>query len=343
MEIDVAVDLMGYTTGCRPLIFIERVAPVQASFLGFPGTTGIAAMDYLLVDPFVAAGAIRDTASEKLAILPDCILPADAWAEPRGEPPSRASCGLPEDAFVLCSFNDRRKLTPQVFDCWMRIMRRIDGSVLWLPKPPDAAAAALRGEAERRGVEPRRIVFAERVPSLESHIARNALPDLHLDTFPYNAHTTASDALRAGAPILTRAGESFSARVCGSLLATIGVPELITTSAEQYEALAVRLARDKALLAGLRRRIERARAHAPLFDTARFCRGIERAFETMIERARAGKPPAEIDVQARLERQSGNRATGHQNVTLTALLPYCLICRTPPRARAGAGARARCG
>ena len=159
------------------------------------------------------------------------------------------------------------------------------------------AAAALRREAESRGVDPGRIVFAERVPSHAQHIARNAVPDLHLDTFPYNAHATAADALRAGCPILTRAGASFAARVCGSLLTTIGVPELVTNSADAYEALAVRLARDQPMLSDLRRRIAHGRAHSPVFDTARLCRNIERAYAAMIERSRAGRPPVEIDVR----------------------------------------------
>jgi protein O-GlcNAc transferase len=298
MEIDIAVDLMGYTRGCRPGIFLQRVAPVQASYLGYPGTSGIAEMDYLLVDPFIAAGELRQAVTERLAILPDCYLCNDSLGQTLAGPPSRSSCGLPEDAFVLCSFNDRRKLTPEVFDQWMRIMHQIEGSVLWLREPPGSIAAALRTEAECRGMDPGRIIFADRVDSHEAHIARNGVPDLHLDTFPYNAHTTASDALRAGCPILTRSGTSFPARVCGSLLTTIGVPELITHSAEEYESLALRLARDKAMLSELRRRIEHGRAHSPLFDTARFCRTIERAYEAMIERSRAGKPPAEIDVRS---------------------------------------------
>jgi predicted O-linked N-acetylglucosamine transferase (SPINDLY family) len=179
----------------------------------------------------------------------------------------------------------------------MRIMRQVEGSVLWLLKPSGAAAATLRREAERHGVDPGRLVFADRVDAVQ-HIARNGVPDLHLDMFPYNAHTTASDALRAGCPILTRVGDSFPARVCGSLLTTIGVPDLITYSAEEYEAMAVRLARDPALLADLRRRIEHGRAHSPLFDSARFCRNIECAYEAMVERGRAGKPPAHLDVRA---------------------------------------------
>jgi len=304
MQIDIAVDLMGYTTDCRPAIFIARAAPVQVSYLGFPGTSGIPAMDYIIVDPFIADGELRRWATEKLAILPDCYQCSDTGRLAPPGPPGRSSCDLPEDAFVFASFNQPRKLTPEVFDLWMRIMRQVEGSVLWLPKPSGAVEVALHGEAERRGIEPSRIIFAGRVDSHDLHIARNALADLHLDTFPYNAHTTASDALRAGSPILTRSGTSLHSRVCGSLLTTIGVPELITHTAEEYEALAVRLARDRQMLAGLRRRIEHGRVHSPLFDTALFCRNFERAYEAMVELSRAGKPPAEIDVR-KLSRAGG--------------------------------------
>jgi predicted O-linked N-acetylglucosamine transferase (SPINDLY family) len=297
MEIDIAVDLMGYTRDARPDAFIQRVAPVQVSFLGYPGTSGIEAMDYLVVDPYIAAGELPQAMTEKLVILPDCYQPNEAPGQMPADRPSRSDCGLPEGAFVFCSFNKAKKLTPDVFDLWMRILRRVEGSVLWLMRPADAVAAALCREAEQRGVEPRRIVFADRVPN-EAHIARNGVPDLHLDTFPYNAHTTASDALRAGGPILTRSGAGFPARVCGSLLTTVGVPELIAHSAEEYEALAVRLAHDKALLSGLRRRIEEGRARSPLFDPARFCRNIERAYGAMVELSRAGRPPEAIDVRA---------------------------------------------
>jgi predicted O-linked N-acetylglucosamine transferase (SPINDLY family) len=295
-EIDVAVDLMGYTDDCRPQIFLSRAAPVQVNFLGFPGTSGMAAMDYIVVDPFIASGDLRSVATEKLVILPDCYQCNQGWRPPAVEVPSRSDCGLPEDGVVFCNFNQAKKITPDVYDLWMRILRRVEGSVLWLLKPPDAAAANLRSEAERRGVDPQRVVFADRVEH-ELHIARNGLPDLHLDTFPYNAHTTASDALRGGAPILTRAGASFPARVCASLLTTIGVPELITVSPEAYANLAVELAHDRERLAALRRRIEHGRAHSPLFDTVRFCRNIEAAYSAMVEHSRAGEAPEEIDMR----------------------------------------------
>ncbi len=296
LEVDIAVDLKGYTNGSRPGIFLRRVAPIQVNYLGFPGTSGIAAMDYLIVDPFIAEGGLRQAATEKLAILPDCYQCNDDWVPMTDDPPSRSSCGLPDEAFVFCSFNHPEKLTPEIFDQWMRILRQIEGSVLWLLRPPGAGGAAIHREAKRRDVDPARIVLTDRV-SHEQHLARCGVADLHLDTFPYNAHTTASDALRSGCPILTRLGTSFAARVCGSLLTAIGVPELIASSAEEYEAMAVRLARDKALLSELRQRIEQGRTHSPLFDSVRFCRNLERAYEAMVARSRAGLPPAEIDVR----------------------------------------------
>jgi predicted O-linked N-acetylglucosamine transferase (SPINDLY family) len=297
MELDIAVDLMGHTTHCRPGIFLQRVAPIQASYLGFPGPSGIGGIDYTIADQFVADGDLRTSAAERLAILPDCYWCTDSKQTIPSSPPTRVSCGLPADGFVFCSFNHAKKLTPQVFDQWMRILREIEGSVLWLIKSGADAERNLCREAERRGVAPERLIFADFV-NHSQHLARNAVPDLHLDTFPYGAHTTASDALWAGSPILARAGRSFASRVCGSLLATIGVPELITANAEDYQALAIRLARDKPMLADLRRRIEDGRGNSPLFDTARFCRNLERAYEAMVERSREGQPPTEIDVRS---------------------------------------------
>lgn len=300
-EVDIAVDLMGHTAHARPELFVRRATPIQVNFLGFPGTSGISNMDYLVVDPFVAAGWLRTVATEKLVILPDCYQCNDSQRPAVGDVPSRLACGLPETGFVFGSFNAQRKITPQIFGVWMRILQRVEGSVLWLyvgseGSAGEAVTANLRREAANHRVASERLVFAGRLPH-EQHMARLARADLHLDTFPYSAHTTGSDALWAGCPIVTQAGASFPSRVCGSLLTTIGVPELITTSWNDYEALAIRLASDRDMLESLKQRIVEGRATSPLFDTRRFCRNLERAYEVMVALSTASKPPAEIDLR----------------------------------------------
>jgi predicted O-linked N-acetylglucosamine transferase (SPINDLY family) len=302
-KIDIAVDLMGHTLEARPEIFAGRAAPVQVSYLGFPGTLAMPAIDYMVVDGFIATDELRRTSTEKLVILPDCYWCNDskrkAVAAP--DPRQRAAWGLPEDAFVFASFNQLRKITPEVFDVWMRILRQVDGSVLWLlattEKPvAEKAASNLKAEAARRGVNPGRLIFAERTEP-DMHAARVALADLHIDTFPYTSHTTANDVLWAGCPIMTRVGVGFASRVCGSLLTAIGAPDLITSSWTDYEALAVALARDPARLEAIRARIREGRAKSPLFDTTRFCRNLEAAYQVMLETSAAGRPPAEIDLR----------------------------------------------
>ncbi len=303
LQLTIAIDLMAHTSEARLGVFAKRVAPIQVNYLGYPGTSAMPNMDYLVVDPFIATDRLRRTASEKLVILPDCYQCCDSKRTPAAEleQVTRASCGLPEDAFVFASFNQVRKITPEVFDVWMRILQQVESSVLWLlastEKPiAGAVAANLRQEAERRGVAGDRLIFAGRVPNAR-HQARIALADLHLDTFPYGAHTTANDALWAGAPILTRAGATFPSRVCGSLLTTIGVPELIVEDWTQYEALAVSLARDKAARNAIKARIAEGRVTSALFDTQRFCRNLERAYEAMVAASAAGKQPTEIDLR----------------------------------------------
>ena len=301
-KVDVAVDLMGHTRDARPLLFVRRAAPIQVNFLGFPGTTAIPSMDYIVVDPFIANNELRRAATEKLVIMPDCYQCNDSKRPPIDQAPLRSACGLPENGVVFASFNQQRKITPLVFDVWMRILKRVDQSVLWLLVGPEGsvgatAASNLRREAARRGVAPERIVIASPV-SHQEHLARIALADLHLDTFPYTSHTTGSDALWAGCPIITRAGTSFPSRVCGSLLATVGVPELITTNWDDYEALAISLARDRAKLDSLKQRIIHGRATSPLFDTERFCRNLELAYEEMVRISASGARPVEIDVRS---------------------------------------------
>ena len=279
-RIDIAVDLMGYTAAAKPEIFANRAAPIQMNYLGYPNTSSAPWMDYLIVDPFIATEEFRACASEKVVVLPDCYQCNDG-KRAIAEIPTRSDVGLPEGAFVFACLSRASKINPPVFDVWMQILKRAEGSVLWLLEDSRESDQNLRLEAKRRRIDPARLIFADRRPS-EQHLARLALADLNLDTFPYGSHTTGSDALWAGTPILTRAGRSFASRVCGSLLTTIGVPELIAKDWRQYEATALRLYSDPEALRAIRVRVAEGRKSSALFDTERFCRNLERALETMI-------------------------------------------------------------
>jgi len=292
-EIDIAIDLMGHTSGARPAILAMRPAPVQVAYLGFPGTTGAPWIDYLIADRHVAPEASKDCYSEKIVHLPDTYQANDSRRPRPQQAPTREELGLPDDAFVFCSFNNSYKFTPAIFDVWMRLLRNVDGSVLWILAPNPAADRNLRREAETRGIDPKRIVAAPLVPYLDN-LARYRRADLFLDTLPYNAHTTASDALWMGLPVLTLRGTAFAGRVAASLLFSLGLAELITDTLADYEALALRLARDPARVAALKAKLESG--SSPLFDTARFTRHIEAAFATMCERARRGQPPESFAV-----------------------------------------------
>jgi len=295
LEIDVAVDLMGHTEHCRPGILAHRPAPVQASYLGFPGTTGAEFIDYVLADRFVAPFDQQPFFTEKIVHLPDSYQPTDSKREIAGKIPKRTEIGLPEDQFVFCCFNSSSKLSPPVFDVWMRLLNSVEGSVLWLTVSDNPTRENLRREAERRGVEAGRLVLTDRVGHAD-YLARQVLADLFLDTLPYNAHGTGSNALAAGLPILTCRGETFAGRVGASLLHAVGLPELVTNSLEEYEALAFKLAIDRDLLRSVRRRLEANRATCALFDTDRLRRHVESAYETMWERYSRGEPPASFSV-----------------------------------------------
>jgi predicted O-linked N-acetylglucosamine transferase (SPINDLY family) len=295
--IDILVDLNGYQQGARTAIFAYRPAPIQTVFLGFPATTGADFIDYVIVDPFVVPRDQQPFFSERLVHLPDCYQCNDDKRAISQRMPSRTECGLPEEGFVFCCFNNAYKLTPDFFDIWMRLLRAVPGSVLWLLHDNRWARTNLGREAAARGVAPERIIFAPKLPNPD-HLARHRLADLFLDTLPYNAHTTASDALWVGLPLVTCAGETFAGRVAGSLLRAIGLPELVTGSLEEYEALALRLARDGDLLAALRTRLAGSKWTHPLFDTERFARNIEAAYRQMWETWRAGRPPAAFTVSA---------------------------------------------
>ena len=285
MDIDIAIDLGGHTAQARLQIFSHRFAPVQATWLGYPGTTGAPFIDYLIGDAVVTPFEHQPFFSEQLVHLPNSYFPAEVART--GTAPSRAEAGLPQDGFVFCCFNNNWKFTRPVFDIWMRLLQGVPGSVLWLKRPAPDARANLEQEASACGIDPARLVYADTV-ALDVHLARYALADLFLDTLPYNAHATAADALGAGLPVLTCKGEAFCGRVGASLLAAMGLPELVTESLEDYEARALELARDPAQLQGLKDRLAANLPTAALFDSARFARDIEAAFTTMS--AQRGNP-----------------------------------------------------
>ncbi|MES2939033.1 MAG: tetratricopeptide repeat protein [Pseudomonadota bacterium] len=294
-EIDIAVDLNGFTLHCRPGIYALRPAPVQVNYLGYPGTLGMPYMDYIVGDPMVIPPGAEAHYAEQVVRVPDCYQVNDGKRPIAEDTPTRAALGLPEQGFVFCCFNNNYKITPEVFGVWMRLLAAVPGSVLWLLADNADAAANLRREAAARGVQPERLVFAPRA-DLPRHLARHRQADLFLDTAPYNAHTTGSDALWACLPVLTWADGSFASRVAASLLRSVGMPELVARDIADYEARALHLAAHPQELAALRGKLKAQRANAPLFDTDRFRRHLESAFRTMHGRSRQGLPPAAFDV-----------------------------------------------
>jgi predicted O-linked N-acetylglucosamine transferase (SPINDLY family) len=287
MQIDIGVDLMGFTGECRPGILAARPAPTQVNYLGFPGTMAAPYMDYLIADRIAIPESEQRHYGETIMYLPDTYLPLDA-SRGIANRPGRREAGLPETGFVFASFNNSYKFSPELFDIWMRLLHAVEGSVLWLSTPNPAAARNLMREAESRGGAAGRLIFAPFLARSDEHLARVGLADLFLDTLPYNAHATCADALLAGLPVLTCKGGTFAGRVAASLLNAAGLPELATESLADYEALALRLAREPARLAGLRAKLAASRATHPLFDTARFTRHLEAAYVQMWERSRRG-------------------------------------------------------
>ena len=297
LNIDIAVDLNGYTVGGRPGIFAQRAAPVQVSYLGYAGTLGAAYMDYVLADKVVIPRGQEMFYREQVVRLPHCYLPHDDQRV-IGHPPTRAHVGLPESALVCCAFTNTYKITAEVFAIWMRFLQAAPGSVLWLRGAAAEAIANLRRAAETRGIDPRRLIFAPHVASMAEHLGRHTLADLYLDTSPYNAHSTATDALWAGVPVLTCAGSAFAARVAASALTAVGLPELITNNLADYERMGLALLHDPRRLRDFRSRLESQRESSPLFDTMRLCRHIEAAYSGMHSRARRGEPPSGFNVEA---------------------------------------------
>jgi len=288
---------MGFTEGGRPGLFTGRPAPIQVNYLGYPGTVGGEWLDYLIADCMVVPDEQRRFYAEKIVYLSDSYLPRDTSCVPSPGQIARADEGLPETGFVFACFNNTYKLNPVMFDIWMRLLRAVDGSVLWLPKSNPVSMQNLAREANVRGVAPDRLVFAPFRKTPEQHLARLRLADLFLDTLPYNAHTTASDALWAGVPVLTCLGATFAGRVAGSLLRSLELPELITESPAEYEAAALRLARNAVALSAIRETLARHGKASRLFDEERFARTLETAYSTMWERYQRGEHPMSFAVE----------------------------------------------
>ena len=296
-EIDILVDLMGFTQDAHTNIFAYRPAPIQVNYLGYPGTIGASFIDYIIGDKTLFTLADAAVYSEKLVQLPDSYQPNDRKRQISTKAFTRREAGLPDNKFVFCCFNNSYKISPQTFGCWMRILKCVEGSVLWLRAENQTAIANLKTEAQTRGIESARLVFANRVPQLSDHLARLRLADLFLDTLPFNAHTTASDALWAGLPVLTQIGSTFAGRVAASVLKAINLPELITHSPEEYEALAIELALNKEKLRRIQEKLARNRLTTPLFDTPLYTKHLEAAYEAMYQRYQAGLPPYHIEIR----------------------------------------------
>ncbi|WP_235398939.1 O-linked N-acetylglucosamine transferase, SPINDLY family protein [Sphingomonas sp. SRS2] len=293
--IDIAIDLKGYTTGTRSGIFAFRPAPVQINYLGYPGTMGADFIDYIIADPVVIPARLRGAYSEKIITLPYSYMASDDRRAIADGPVTRTDMALPENAFVFACFNNSYKISADVFDIWMRLLGKVEGSVLWLLRANRWAEANLANEAARRGIDPARLIFADKLPPAE-HLARQRLADMFLDTFAFNAHTTASDALWGGLPIVTKLGESFSARVAGSLLNAVGLPDLITDDEGDYERLALDLATHPEKLAAIRARLAARRLTAPLFDSARHTRHVEQGYVEAYRRHAEGLAPDHIEI-----------------------------------------------
>jgi predicted O-linked N-acetylglucosamine transferase (SPINDLY family) len=296
MEMDIAIDLSGHTQHSRTGIFSYRAAPIQVNWLGYPGTIGVDFIDYIIADQTIIPEQSLQFYAEKVASLPDTYMVDDSKRIASTRVFTRKECGLPENAFIFCCFNNDYKFNPQVLDAWARILLATENSVLWISENTEHFRVNLTTEFEKRGVESTRIIYAQRLESMADHLARYALADLFLDTHPYNAHTTAVDALKAGIPVLTLIGQSFAGRVAASLLNAIGLPELITHTQEEYEALAIELAMNPQKLAAIKLKLANNRLTTALFNTPLFTKNLEAAYSEMYQRYRADLPPDHIAI-----------------------------------------------
>ena len=294
--IDIAIDLNGYTQYSRTEIFAYRAAPIQINYLGFPGTTGTDFIDYIVADRYIIPPENQKYFSEKVLYLPNTYMPTDNGRELSERHITRKDMGLPEDAFVFCCFNNNYKITSSEFDIWMRLLNKVEGSVLWLRQSNQWSELNIKKEAKKRKVDPARVLFAGRVPMAE-HLARQKLADLFIDTFSFNAHTTAAEALWAGLPVVTKTGQGFAARVAGSLLKAVGLPELITKNEHDYEMLILELVTNIRKLSEIRKKLAANRLEQPLFDTEQYTKHIEDGYKQAYENYFEGNSPKTITVQ----------------------------------------------
>ena len=293
--IDIAIDLNGYTQHNRTGIFAYRAAPIQINYLGYPGTLGADFMDYIVADKFLIPEANQKYFNEQPLYLPHTYMPTDDTRELSQKPISRKDVGLPNDAFVFCCFNNNYKISSAEFDIWMRLLNKVEGSVLWLRKSNEISHLNMKKEAQKRDIDPSRLVFADRAP-MDEHLARQRLADLFVDTFAFNAHTTATEALWAGLPVVTKAGQGFAARVAGSLLNAIGLPELVTTIEQDYEELILELATNPTKLAQVKDKLATNRLTQPLFNTELYTKHLENGYHQAYQNYFDGNPPQTITV-----------------------------------------------
>jgi predicted O-linked N-acetylglucosamine transferase (SPINDLY family) len=297
LEIDIAIDLGGFTQGARTGIFAMSAAPVQTCYLGYTSTMGVDYIDYLICDHIVIPKDKQHYYLENLVYMPNSYMVNDSKIKPSKTIFTKSDLNLPEQGFVFCCFNSIYKITPETFAGWMKILSNVTDSLLWLPNANSTATQNLVKEAAKHGISEHRLIFAPRLKSKEDHLKRIQSADLFLDTLPFNAHTTSSDALRVGLPVLTCIGESFTSRVAASLLNAVNLPELITSSQQEYEILAIELAKKPKKLKAIKKKLAENLHNAPLYDTPLFARHIESAYKTMYERHQEGLKPENIYVE----------------------------------------------
>jgi predicted O-linked N-acetylglucosamine transferase (SPINDLY family) len=297
LQIDIAVDLAGLTYNPGLRVFLNRCAPIQVNWLGYAGTVGLHVLDYIIADRICIPEGRTTNFSERVVYLPNCFMVDDSRRMPSNKKFTRDEFNLPEDAFVYSCFNDSTKYNPKVFDSWLKILRKVDNSVLWIAENNPYFREKLFNQFTECGISSQRVFFAPKIDRMDDHLARYQICDLFLDTMPYNAHATAMDSLKAGVPVLTLIGQSFASRVAASLLNAIGLPELIAHNQEEYEAIAIELANNPDKLSMIKNKLQVNKTTMPLFNTKLFTNHLEDAYEQMYERYQSGLTPIEINVK----------------------------------------------